>query len=55
MFLGKMHAQIDAYGRDAGEENNKRSDVFARDLSDPQQDVTDDQIEECPDDVYGWR
>jgi 23S rRNA (adenine2503-C2)-methyltransferase len=55
LFLGKMHAQIDAYGHDAGEENNKCSDVSARSLSDPKQDVADDQIKECPDNVYRGR
>src|SRR5229473_1415968 len=55
LFPGESHAQHCAYCSAACEENNKCRVASARNFSDPKQDVTDDQIEQCPDNVHRWR
>ena len=55
LLLCKPHARRDADCSDAREENDNYRVVSARNFSGPKQDVTDDQIKECPEDVHQWR
>jgi hypothetical protein len=55
LLVCESHAHQDADRSDAREEDYHRCIVSARDISDPEQDVTDEQIKERPHDVYRWR
>src|SRR5580658_955260 len=54
LFICKHRARHDADGSDAGEEDDQGGVVSAGNVSDAEQDVTDDQVEERPEHVHGW-
>jgi hypothetical protein len=51
MLIAKVNAEHDAHGGDAEEENSEGGEIIAGDFSGAPQNVSDEEIEERPENV----